>query len=190
MRDKDWLVSDEAWPTSVVGLLVAQGTFAAIPLTYNTSAAFTASRPENVGAFQPNDNWTLEAIRGGIDLWWDTDEVATSWEGIIDVRLEVMDQGLDGVVAVPSTYKLNDNENANRAFLWSDFRHFWKLTSWVDPEQGSPSHWHIDLHVKSKRRIEANQCVALMISNISGAGTDTPDIGFLPRIRCLGSKGM
>lgn len=189
-RDKDWMVTRAGWDET--GWSMTVGTLYAIPLTLSTAAGIgtgLATTESSAGVFQSNDNWTLERVRGSIDLRWEwtTDVFQTI---ALDCRLEVFDADDTGAPAILSNYTLKHADYANRAFLWHHGEYHRTYTQfWADSWQGTPGKTRIEVDCRARRRIETGQAVFLMMSfDAHGGPTPPGTMDAMLRLRTLGSK--
>lgn len=181
--DKDWMVTPDGWGPQISLNSAMQ---ILVPLTAPTTI-FASTNIDAVGMFQPNDDWTLIAIRGQLNITWDAESAAAPWTALIDLRLIVVEMEEDGTPIVDPSLSLPDEQDANRAFLWHHTLVSRRLGTWLEPGNVENSNVTIDVHVKTRRRVHAGQGIVLVGQNFPVlAATARHEV--LPRLRVLGQK--
>lgn len=184
--DRDWLVTPDSWNNALDS--IGNNTAVLFPLTAPTSALTqgAASQPQSLGMFQPNDDWTLKAVRGEVIVGWDPTS-GTSFQGAIDMRIEVMDSESDGTPVVPVSYDLQSYVDANRSFVWHHTVVSRKLGGWLDPASVDSSKHNVPIHAKAARRVLSNQIVVLIIQLTALQGAANT-LEVTTRLRTLAEK--
>lgn len=180
-RNRDWVVSDAGWSATVVQ--VPPGTTALVPLTSWSAQQLhiissTQLRPD---APEPTDKMMVERVVGSTIITYPQMEPGTAFYQYTDFALEVLDADLDGVPLVPADYNLADAWTANRSLMWHDHHLALNLTTWWTDRPGYGQYRKIDFDVKTKRRLDPNQVLTLIIDN----GGGDLRIEFVNRIRTL-----
>lgn len=190
-RDNDWIVSDASWwnPVAEAGSLLRLGAdlVASIEITEVPTTTLSGLP---YASFQSGDDFTLERIRGEVIVTLDPEEVAATWFGVLDMRIEVMDlDPVSGQVVFPPNWNGMSAVTANRSFLWQHSHIFRRLGSWLEPSQADSSNITIPVDVKARRRVLNSHGVVLLVqwSTLTGTG-NLPFLNMLTRLRALGSK--
>jgi len=132
----------------------------------------------------PQVEQSVVAVRGQIFLWPDA-PIPANTRGSLDARISVKEGDAVGVPQVPTGYDLTAPAWADEQFLWHRTHWFVSGGTWLEPEKRQVMK-DFDVNVKVRRRLEANQLLALTMQwSQTAQGDPTVSLRYLVRLRTL-----
>lgn len=172
----DWVNTGNGW--NEFHDLVAIGSAVMFPLTQQAPMVTTGLRAI------PQVEQSVVAVRGQVHLW-PAIPIAAGAPGVVDMRISVKEADLAGTPQVPAGYDLTSPGWADEQFLWHASEWFVAGGNWLEPEKLQTLRT-VNLNVKVRRRLEANQILVMTIQwSQTSQGDPTASMLYVSRLRTL-----